>query len=184
MVDVGRAPGIRPRPSLWRRLDGLARRAFPVTSTVLLMLLSNAPFGIPDQATLLPAVAVVAVFFWSVFRPSGMPPLAVFLIGLLLDLLGWLPLGTGVVTLLTVHAFCLYWRRGLARQGFLAIWLVFAGFALGAAAVMWGLVGLLALRAVPVGPALFQAVLTTAIYPALAIPLAHAHRDVAAPERA
>ncbi len=184
MVDVGRAPGIRPRPSIWRRLDGLARRAFPVTSTVLLMLASNAPFGIPDQAQLLPAVAVVAVYFWSLFRPSGMPPLAVFLIGLLLDLLGWLPLGTGVVTLLTVHAFCLYWRHGLAGQGFLTIWLAFAGFAFGAAALMWGLVGLLALRPAPIGPAAFQAVLSMALYPALAILFAHAHRDIAAPERA
>lgn len=184
MVDVGRAPGIRPRPGIWRRLDTLARRAFPVTSTVLLMLASNAPFGIPDQASLLPAVAVVAVFFWSVFRPSGMPPVAVFLIGLLLDLMGWLPIGTGVVTLLLVHAFCLRWRRGMARQGFLAIWLAFAGFATGAAAVTWGLVALLDLRPLPLGPAAFQAVLTTALYPGLAIPFAHAHRDLAAPERA
>jgi rod shape-determining protein MreD len=184
MVDVGRSPGIRPRPGLWRRLDGFARRAFPVTSTVLLMLASNAPFGIPDQASLLPAVAVVAVFFWSIFRPSGMPPLAVFLLGLLLDLLGWLPIGVGVITLLFVHAFCLRWRRSLARQGFFAVWCVFAGFAAGAAVITWGLVALLQLRLPPLGPAAFQAVLTTALYPALAIPFAHAHRDLAAPERA
>ena len=184
MVDVGRAPGIRPRPSLWRRLDGLARRAFPVTSTVLLMLLSNAPFGIPDQATLLPAVAVISVFFWSLFRPSGMPPLAVFLIGLLLDLLGWLPLGIGVVTLLTVHAFCLHWRRGLARPGvpddlarLRRLRVRRGGDHVGAGRPARA-------AAAPVGPALFQAVLTTALYPALAIPFAHAHRDVAAPERA
>ncbi|MBW4090460.1 MAG: rod shape-determining protein MreD [Proteobacteria bacterium] len=184
MDDVGRAPGIRPRPSLWRRLDVLARCAFPVTSTILLMLASNAPFGIPDQASLLPAVAVVAVFFWSVFRPSGMPPLAVFLIGLLLDLLGWLPIGTGPLCLLAVHAFCRRWGRGLGRLGFLAIWLAFAGFAIGAAAAILGLVALLDLRLMPVGPAVFQAALTVALYPVLAIPLAHAHRDLAAPERA
>jgi rod shape-determining protein MreD len=184
MDDVGRAPGIRPRLSVWRRLDALARHAFPVTSTVLLMLASNAPFGIPDQAILLPAVAVVAVFFWSLFRPSGMPPLAVFAIGLLLDLLGWLPIGTGVMVLLSVHAFCRRWRRGLAHQGFLAIWLAFAGFAVGAAALTWMMVALLELRLPPFGPAAFQAVLTTALYPVLAIPFAHAHRDLAAPERA
>lgn len=184
MVDVGRAPGIRPRPGIWRRLDGFARRAFPVTSTVLLMLASNAPFGIPDQAALLPAVTMIAVFFWSVFRPSGMPPLAVFLIGLLLDLLGWLPLGTGVLTLLLAHAFCARWRRGLARQGFLPVWLVFTGFAAAAAAVMWGLASLLILRLLPMAPAAFQAVLTAALYPVLAIPFGRAHRDLAAPERA
>ena len=184
MVEVGRTPGIRPRPGLWRRLDSAARAAFPVTGTMLLMLAANAPLGIPGQASLLPAVAVVAVFFWSVFRPSAMPPVAVFGLGVLLDLLGWLPLGTGVFTLLLVHTFCLRVRRGLAQQGFLAVWAVFVGFAAGASAVTWGLVALLQLRLPPPGPALFQAVVTAAVYPALAIPFARAHRDLAAPERA
>lgn len=184
MVELGPAPGIRPRPSLWRRLDSIARAAFPVVCTVLLLLLCNAPFGIPDQTTLPPAVAVVSVFFWTLFRPAGMPALAVFGIGLLLDLIGWLPLGAGVLMLLTVHAACLRLRRGLARQGFLTIWAIFAGFAAGAAALTWALAALLELRLLPAGPALFQAVLTTALYPALAIPFAHAHRDLAAPEQA
>ena len=184
MVELGPAPGIRPRPSLWRRLDSLARAAFPVVCTVLLLLLCNAPFGIPDQTTLAPAVAVVSVFFWTLFRPAAMPALAVFGIGLLLDLLGWLPLGAGVLTLLTVHAVCLRLRRGLARQGFLIIWAMFATIAAGAAALTWLLVGLLELRLLPMAPALFQALLTTSLYPALAIPFALAHRELAAPEQA
>jgi hypothetical protein len=36
-----RTPGIRPRPSLWRRLDGTARRVFPTASTLLLLLLAS-----------------------------------------------------------------------------------------------------------------------------------------------
>ncbi len=96
-------PGIRPRPTLGRRLDIVARHSFPATSTVLLMLLCGLPFGIADQAVLLPAVTLAAVFFWSLFRPAVVPPPVVFLIGLLLDLLGYLPLGAGVLTLLLVH---------------------------------------------------------------------------------
>ena len=57
----------------------IARHAFPVATTLLLMLLANAPLGIPGQAGLVPAVAVVSVFFWSLFRPASLPPLAVFL---------------------------------------------------------------------------------------------------------
>ena len=148
------------------------------------MLLTGAPFGIADQAALLPAVTLASVYFWSLFRPAAMPPPVVFLIGLLFDLLGYLPLGVGVLTLLIVHGVALRWRGALTRQGFLSVWLAFAGVATGAALLGWALTALLSFRLLPLGPALFQAVLTTALYPALAILFVRAHRTIADPERA
>ena len=38
------------------------------------MILSLAPFGVPGQAALLPAVALTCVWFWSLYRPAAMPP--------------------------------------------------------------------------------------------------------------
>lgn len=184
MARGDQAPGIRPRATLGRRLDISARQAFPAACTVLLMLLTEAPFGFADQAVLLPAVTLGCVYFWSLFRPAAMLPPVVFLIGLLLDLLGYLPLGVGALTLLIVHGLALRWRRTLTRQGFLAVWLAFGGFAIGATALSWALTALLGFRLLPVAPALFQAVLTTALYPALATLFIRAHRTVADPERA
>ena len=177
-------PGIRPRQSWGRRLDVAARHAFPASCTILLMLLCQAPFGIADQAMLLPALTLASVWFWSLFRPAAMPPPVVFLIGLLLDLLGYQPLGVGVLTALTVHGLALRWRRRLAQQGFFVIWLVFALLAAPASMLSWALTMLLSFRLLPPGPALFQAVLSAALYPALAVPLARAHRTIADPERA
>jgi rod shape-determining protein MreD len=176
-------PGIRPRPSLGRRLDIVARHSFPATSTVLLMLLCGLPFGIADQAVLLPAVTLAAVYFWSLFRPASLPPPIVFLLGLLLDLLGYLPIGTGVLTLLLVHGLAGVWRRRLTQQGFFSVWLVFIGVGAAASALIWAMASLLSLRLMPTGPALFQAVLTGALYPALAIILIGAHRTIADPDR-
>jgi rod shape-determining protein MreD len=184
VVEVDRVPGIRPRQTLWRRLDIAARRCCPVASTLVLMLLSNTPFGIPDQAVLLPAVTVTSVFFWSLFRPASMPPPAVFVLGLLLDLLAWLPLGDSVVVLLAVHGLCVRWRRILAKQSFLLIWLAFLVFAAAAGGLMWALAAVVSFRWLPPGPAVFQAVLTAALYPAVAILFTLAHRSIAAPERA
>lgn len=177
-------PGVRPRQSWGRRLDLVARHTFPANSTILLMLLCQAPFGIRDQAELLPAVTLACVWFWSLFRPAAMPPPLVFLIGLLLDLLGYFPLGVGVLTVLTLHGFAVRWRRGLARQGFAVIWLAFSAVATAAAVFSWGLTMLLMFHILPIGPALFQAVLSTTLYPALAVPLARAHRTIADPTRA
>ncbi len=111
MARADQTPGIRPRATLGRRLDIAARHAFPAGCTVLLMLLTETPFGIADQAALLPAVTLACVYFWSLFRPGAMPPPVVFLIGLLFDLLGYLPLGVGALTLLIVHG----WRCAGAR---------------------------------------------------------------------
>ena len=83
------------------------------------MLLTETPLGIAEQAALLPAVTLACVYFWSLFRPAAMPPPVVFLIGVLLDLLGYLPLGVGALTLLAVHGLAVRWRRVLTRQGFL-----------------------------------------------------------------
>jgi rod shape-determining protein MreD len=180
----GRLPGIRPRPTLGRRLDAMSRAAFPFACTLLLMLLSMAPFGFAGQAMLLPALTLPCVFFWSLFRPAAMPPPAVFLIGLVLDLLGYLPVGAGVLTLLVLHGFTLRWRRVLARQGFAVVWISFALMAAGATAILWALASILAFRLLPPAPIAFLFVLTIAVYPIVAILFTAAHRSIADPERA
>lgn len=184
MTRADQTPRIRPRRTLGRQLDVSARHAFPAGCTVVLMLLAEMPFGIADQATLLPAVTIACVYFWSLFRPAAMPPPVVFLIGLLLDLLSYLPPGVGVLTLLVTHGLAVRWRPVLTRQSFPVVWLVFAGFGTGAAALSWLLTALLSFRLRPLGPMLFQALLTAAIYPALAGLFVRAHRTVADPEQA
>jgi len=179
-----RRPGIRPRQTLGHRLDVAARWSFPFAATVLLMLVAAAPLGVPGQAMLLPAVSLCCVYFWSVFRPASMIPPLVFVIGLLLDLLGYLPIGLGVLMLLGVHGLAAQSRRFLIRHGFALVWAVFALFALGAGLLVWLLSSLLTLSLLPLAPAMFQAVLTAALYPALASLFALAHATVADPARA
>ncbi|MBN8891846.1 MAG: hypothetical protein ABS99_06330 [Acetobacteraceae bacterium SCN 69-10] len=179
-----RRPGIRPRPSLWRRLDVSARIAFPAASTALLLLMMAAPLGLTGQAALQAAVGLACVFFWSLYRPASMPPMAVFLLGLLADLLSDAPVGVAVLTLLVLHGMAMRWRRVLARQGFLVVWLVFSGLALGAALLEWLLTAALTFRLLPPGPAIFLGVLAAGLYPVLAVPLIRAHQTLAEPDHA
>ena len=179
-----RVPGIRPRPSLWRRLDGSARRAFPVVTTMLLLLVTAAPFRLPGQAELQNAAALACVFFWSVYRPASMPPPAVFLIGLLADLLAFAPPGVGVLSMLVAHGLALRWRRLLMRHGFLLAWLAFVSVVVSLAALQWLLTSALTLRLLPAGAAVFQAMLAAGLYPLLAVVLTRAHHTVAEPANA
>jgi rod shape-determining protein MreD len=179
-----RAPGIRPRPTLLRRLDAASRAAVPAAGTALLLLLGSAPLGLPGQPELQPALALGCVFFWSLFRPASMPPPVVFLLGCLSDLLGLGPVGIGPLLLLVVHGLAFRWRHGLSRQGFALVWLAFVSIAAGAAALGWALTCLLRLRLLPALPGVFEFALAAGFYPALAVTLTWAHRSIAAPEQA
>ncbi len=176
--------GIRARPSLARRLDVAARHGFPITTTLLLLLAWGAPLGLPGRADMQVSLTLCCVFFWSVFRPAAMPPAAVFLIGLLLDLLGFGPLGINAVVLLVSQAAALRWRRELARGGFFLTWLVFAAIATAAAGLGWALTSLLGLRLYPMPPAALQAALCAGLYPIVWVVLARAHQTLAEPDRA
>ena len=123
----------------------LARAAFPAASTALLLVLAAVPVGLPG---LVPAAALPCIFFWSVFRPAALPPPAVFGLGLLQDLLTAAPIGAGVLTLLVVGGLATRWRPFLVRQSFLAVWLVYCGVAIGAAALGWLLQVMLGWRVV------------------------------------
>ena len=184
MALSDRFPGIRPRLTMGRRLDIVWRYAFPGTTSLLLMLLSLAPFGLWGQAALLPTVALTCVWFWSLFRPAAMPPPVVFLIGVLLDLLGYLPPGVGALTMLTTHGIAQRLRRFVSSQGFGIAWLIFITVACGIAAMNWAFVSLLTFSIEPPASVLFQAGLAAAMYPTVAIPLSLAHRSVADPDQA
>ncbi len=183
-MNIERLPGIRPRPSLWRQLDMTARRSFPASTAALLLLITSAPLGLPGQAELQATIALSCIFFWSLFRPASMPPVVVFLIGLLGDLLGYAPPGVCVITLLIVHGLAFRWRRVLTRQGFLLVWLSFLGVACGASALEWALTSLLTFHLLPPGPAVFQSALAAGVYPLLAVLFIHAHQTLAEPEHA
>lgn len=167
-------PKGRPEPPMGflRRLDAAVRAVFPAAFTVVLMVLGATPVGIPG---LMMAAALPCVFFWSIFRPASMPPPVVFLLGLLLDLLSFTPMGIGVLTLLLVHGLAFRGREVLAKASFLWGWLAFCVVAAGAAALGWGLQALLGWQWPPLMPGLNMLGVAAGLYPALAWVLTRAH---------
>jgi rod shape-determining protein MreD len=176
--QVGRK---EPSPGLVRRLEAAARAVLPGLGAALLMVVAAGPTGLP---TLIAAVTLPQVVFWSVFRPAAMSPPVVFLLGLLLDLLSLAPLGTGVLTLLAAHGLAERWRRPLARQSFLVMWIAFCGFAAGASALGYALTAALSFSLLPVQPAFHQAMLAAGLYPAFAAVLGRLHRMMLRAEEA
>jgi rod shape-determining protein MreD len=182
----GRPLGVHRRLGTWRRMDITGRYVWPVTFVLVILLFAGLPVGLPEnppiQALLRPAVALAAVFFWSIYRPAALPAPVVAGLGLLLDLLGLTPLGLWAVLLLLTQAGALVARRFLVRLGFLGVWIAFAGAAALAALLAWGAESALTVALLPIAPTIELAVTAILLYPLLAVIFINAHRGAAAPE--
>ena len=83
----------------WHRLDLLGRSFVPFLVTLMLAILMALPLRLPALSTIMPAFTLIAVYYWAVHKPHLMPLWAVFLIGLVQDLLSGEPLGVAIIVL-------------------------------------------------------------------------------------
>lgn len=164
------------KQNVWQRLDLLARNLSPFALTTLLVILGLVPLRVPDISPVLPSIAIIAVFYWSVHRPDLMPIWAVFLIGLIQDLLSAGPMGIGILSLLTVHGLVASQRRLFVGASMLLMWLAFALVAAAAMLTVWLLSSAYHGVMLEPGPAVFAYFLTVAFYPCLAWIFAQAQR--------
>src|SRR3954467_13480670 len=86
--------------TILQRVDHVARGLVPFGLTLLLMLFAMTPTYIPGLSHITPMYAFMSVYFWSIYRPDLLGFGTVFAIGILEDLLGGTPLGSGTLILL------------------------------------------------------------------------------------
>ncbi|MDX1575575.1 MAG: rod shape-determining protein MreD, partial [Kiloniellales bacterium] len=69
------------REDVWHRLDLIARKILPFFVTLLLIMVAMVPLRVPLLSPVIPALPLIAVYYWSVHKPNLMPVWAIFLIG-------------------------------------------------------------------------------------------------------
>lgn len=158
------------------RLDVWARGLTPFALAALLVVLGLMPLRLASFSSISPWFLLMAVFFWTAHRPDLLPPWAVFLLGLFADLAAGAPVGVSSLALLAVQWAVRTQRRHILPQSFIVQWVIFAGFAL-LAELLFFLLHLFALEApLDPRPALFQALMTIAVYPCVAWVFVQAQR--------
>ncbi|MFQ5466798.1 MAG: rod shape-determining protein MreD, partial [Kiloniellaceae bacterium] len=163
---------------IWTRLDLVARSLFPFAFTLLLVMVGMVHLRLPGFSPIVPSFGLIAVYYWAIHRPGLMPSWAVFLIGLIQDLLGGGPLGVTIVVLLLMCAVISAQRRFLVTGSFVLAWAIFLPMAAGVFAVSWLLHGLLLGTLIDARPAVFQYLTTVAVYPCCAWLFARAQRSL------
>jgi rod shape-determining protein MreD len=160
------------------RQDNPAARLLPVATTLLAIMISIQAVAIPGYATLTPAFTLMTVYHWTIYRPNLLPPMGLFVIGVLQDLLAGATLGTTSLILLLARASLLPQRRHFIGRPFPFVWAGFSLLTCGAMLLSWTLHCLLDRAAVDFRSTVFRTVLTISLFPVASFMLGRVQRAV------
>lgn len=163
---------MRPVSPLTIRVTNVVRAGIPFAITVLLILAAVLPYGLPKSSLAAPVLALISVYYWSVFRPELMPAGAAFLLGLMVDVLSGGPPGLNALVLILVHWAASGQRRALAGKSFAVGWLGYLLIAAGAAVINWFVASAFHATVIESVPLLLSHAIGAAAYPLVAIFLA------------
>lgn len=103
----------------------------PFLSILIAVLMMPLPIAVKFAGYwLMPSLPITAIFLWTMYRPDLLPPLAVLVLGVIMDLLIDAPVGVSALAFLTAYAIVmsqrLYWMtlpRGGVLVGFVIVML-------------------------------------------------------------
>ena len=153
----------------------------PPALTLMLVLVGLIPVGLPYVDPVTPAFAVIAVYYWSIYRPEYLPAGVVFVLGLVQDALGGTPLGMSSLVLLAVLGVGVSQRRVFIGKSVLVEWWGFLLVGSGAIAASWVVASLFYETIIDPRPAITQAVISVAAYPCVAWLFVRAQRRLMKP---
>ncbi len=149
----------------WQRLDQAARLVLPCATAIAFVLLGAMVWPLPYFGEVAPPLALIAVYYWAIHRPDLFRPGMVFLIGLLNDVLHYLPLGLSALLFVAAHQFVFSQRRFFAGHSFYMMWWGFALTVLITMFAQWALLDLFHWQIIPLMPVFLQALLAIVIFP-------------------
>ena len=109
-----------------RQLNPLRWLGGPLLLCIIATLLLATPIRVFGLALPEPVFGLVPAFAWAMIRPSILPPFALLLLGLYMDVLWGGPTGLWPACLLVAYAPVLVLRNVLAGQGFIIMWAWYA----------------------------------------------------------
>lgn len=157
-------------------LRTVGRWGLALSVLFVLFALSATPLEIIHLGEIRPAFMLMAVYYWTILRPSLLPPVVVFLIGLALDLLAAYPFGMNALIFVVAQWLTRGQRKFLLGQSFLVTWAGFAMVALGAGVMQWVLFAVFNASLFSAKPMLISTLISSFLFPLVVLPLAMVHR--------
>lgn len=114
-----------PFSTLGERVDFLARVGVTYSVMLLLFVLNVVVLPYPLSGVVEIPFILCAIYYWSIYRPTLIPVLVVFIAGLLVDILNGMPIGLNALSFVLAHWVISDQRNFLTAQSFWMIWLGF-----------------------------------------------------------
>ena len=128
-----------PFSTLSEKADFIARLSIVLGVILTLFFLNVIAVPIPLLASMDLPFVLIAIYYWTIHRPTLMPPAFVFIIGLALDMLTANILGLNALIFTLCHALITNQRSFLLAQPFFAQWVGFALISALAMLLGWGM---------------------------------------------
>lgn len=142
----------------------------PFGIALIVAFISFLPLGAHGSVvTLGPQLVLCVVFHWALRAPHLLPPVAVFVLGLGIDLFSAGPLGFWGLVYLIAYALIAWRRETLASRGFVMTWLAFAIVAGIVTAFAWALGSVYFGTLIGPEALIVSCALTIAVYPLMAV---------------
>jgi rod shape-determining protein MreD len=162
------------------RTTGVLAKLAPGFVTVVTILPSILPLGIPDYGVVAPDFLLLSAYYWTLFQPAHLSYLLLFMAGLLFDLAMAGPIGLTSLLLLLLRGIMLSRRRFFASLSFPSLWAGFTFAALSVALLRWLVGSLMSQNLLDPRGFVFQTVLTVACYPIFTLLMAKLQRALGA----
>lgn len=159
-----------------RDFTDMLRLSLAYLVMLVFFLLNLAAFPVPVIGEVNPFFMLMAVYYWSVFRPTMVPPVFCFFVGLATDLLSGGVLGLNAVLLVMTQWLISSQRRFLMGQPYLMMWLAFGLVASLVGILRWALQSLALWEILPPVPLIVSTGATFLLFPSLTLLLIGLHR--------
>lgn len=157
------------------------RMLVPYTAILALLILNIVAMSYPMTGGIKSPLFLMAIYYWSIYRPTLLPALIVFLAGCAIDLMGGLPLGLHALVFVATQWIVTDQRRLLMAQPFVVIWIAFGIISLVCTLLQWLILGALTGGFSSLKPILFSVALGIALFPLVNFLLHGTHKILPAP---
>ncbi len=140
------------------------------------LLLNVVSSSMPHAGDFKPFFLLMAVYYWTIYRPSLMPVIYTFALGLVIDLLASPLVGLTSLILIGLQMLVLRSRLFLMGQPYMMVWLGFGVVALAYGFSFWLMMSLFSFSIAPMVPMLIAAFLSTLLFPLASVILLAIHR--------
>ena len=164
--------------STWQNFDLAARKLTPFLLSLVLVIMNLVPLHLPGYAPISPTFALMAIYYWALHRPSLLPSGAVFIIGLLQDLMSGEPVGQNAGIFVIVYIIAVSQARFFYGKSFFVVWWGFMIVSFGVTCLKWLIAALFASQFLQPEPAAYECAMNVAAYPIFGWLFVQVHRTL------